>query len=80
VGLQILHESERLTVYGTTAKPFFLANLNLASKPFFKHLRASLLINNLFDIQYAYPGGYEHLQDAIIQDGRNFIFRLEYLF
>ena len=79
-GLQILHESERLTVYGTKTKPFFLVNLNLKSKPILKHIRASILVNNLFDVEYAYPGGYEHLQDAIIQDGRNFILRLEVLF
>jgi len=79
-GIQVLHESERLTVYDTKTKPFFLANLNLVSKTFLQRFRASLLVNNLFDIEYAYPGGYEHLQDAIIQDGRDFILRLEVLF
>ncbi len=80
LGVQMLHESERLTVYGTTTKPFFLANLNFVSKPVFERFRASLLMNNLFDVRYAYPGGYEHLQDAIFQDGRNFVLRLECLF
>ena len=80
LGLQILHESERLTLYEAKTKPFFLANLNLTTSRLFGHLKVSFLINNLFDTQYAYPGGYEHLQDAILQDGRNFIVRLKYLF
>ena len=80
LSLQILHESERLTLYDTRTKPFFLANLNLTTSRLFNHLRVSFLINNLFDTQFAYPGGYEHLQDAISQDGRNFIVKLKYLF
>jgi len=80
LGLQILHESERLTLYDTRTEPFFLANLNLTTSRLFDHLKVSFLINNLFDTRYAYPGGYEHLQAAILQDGRNFIIRLEYLF
>ena len=80
LGLQMLHESERLTVYETTTKPFFLANLNFVSKPLLERFRASFLINNLFDVRYAFPGGYEHLQDAIFQDGRNFVLRLDFLF
>ena len=33
-------------------------------------------ISNLFNTRYAYPGGVEHLQPAIGQDGRTFIVRL----
>jgi len=65
---------------GPRPKPFFLGNLNFVSKPLFERFRASVLINNVFGVRYAYPGGYEHLQDAIFQDGRNFVLRLECLF
>lgn len=80
LGFQIIYESQRLTLYETETEPFLRANVNLTTNRLFDHLKISLLIKNLFDTQYAYPGGYEHVQDAIIQDGRHFIIRLEYVF
>ena len=80
LGLQNFYESGRRTVYGTRTKPFLLTDLNLASRQLFGHLELSLKLGNLFDLSYAYPGGYEHLQPEIFQNGRNFIVRAEYRF
>ena len=35
---------------------------------------------NLFDVDYAYPGSGEHVQDQIEQDGRTFRIKLTYRF
>ena len=51
------YESKRITVYDTTTNPFFLANLNITSKTLFNHLRLNFKIKNIFDLEYAYPGG-----------------------
>jgi outer membrane receptor for ferrienterochelin and colicins len=75
---QAVYETDRITVYGTRTKPFLLTNLNLLTQPLFHHMRLSLLIRNLFNEEYRNPGGYEHVQDAIAQDRRNFIFRVTY--
>lgn len=78
--VQLLYETERITVYETKTKPYLLTNLNLSTKPLFDHIKLSFLVKNLFDVEYKTPGGYEHAQDAITQDGRNFVTRLEYRF
>lgn len=75
---QLLYETERITVYGTKTKPYLLTDLNLVTKPLLGHLKLSFLVKNLFDVEYSTPGGFEHVQDAIIQDGRTFITKLEY--
>jgi len=78
--IEMMYESNRLTVYNTTTDPYFLTNLNLSILPPSGHLRSSLLIRNVFDVSYQTPGGFEHRQSAIKQDGRNFTVRLEYSF
>jgi outer membrane receptor protein involved in Fe transport len=54
-----------------------VADLKLAAR-LDRRLRASLAARNLFDAGYAYPGGVEHLQPAITQDGRTLGLSLEY--
>ncbi len=78
-GLESQYESERLTVYGTETASFLLVNLNLttAFHPFSTRTTASLLVRNMFDEVYGTPGGFEHAQPAIEQDGRTFILGLE---
>lgn len=77
---QWLYETERITVYGTKTDPYLLTNVNLSTKTLFNHIKASLLVKNLLDVEYKTPGGYEHKEDAFIQNGRNFIAKLEYKF
>jgi len=74
------YESARTTVIGTKTDPFLLTHLTLTSRRLIDHLSVSLQIRNLFDSPYSYPGGPEHLQPSIPQNGREFSLRLEYRF
>jgi iron complex outermembrane receptor protein len=78
-GVESQYETSRLTVYGTETDPFLLVNLNLttAFHPFNTRTTASLLVRNVFDEAYQTPGGFEHAQPGIEQDGRTFIVGLE---
>ncbi|MDI6803360.1 MAG: TonB-dependent receptor [Bacteroidota bacterium] len=79
-GTEVQWETERLTVYSTKTEPFLLSNLNIKTKPLFNRLTVSFLVRNLFDADYKYPGGFEHRQAGIKQNGRNYIASLEYKF
>ncbi len=76
VGSTLRYESSRKTVYDTETDPFFLMDLFLSAR--LDMLRTSisgapiltLRISNLMNKLYAYPGGFEHMQPAIVQDGR----------
>jgi iron complex outermembrane receptor protein len=73
----INYESERKTVYNTKTKNFLLVNTNLHYSKLFNLFNVSAGINNLLNITYKHPGGYEHLQPAIIQNGRNYIITIQ---
>jgi outer membrane receptor for ferric coprogen and ferric-rhodotorulic acid len=45
-----------------------------------QRLELSLRLNNVFDATFATPGGVEHRQAAIVQDGRNLSAELRYRF
>lgn len=75
---EMIYESGRLTVYENYTKDFLQVNLTLSSHPIWNNYSFSLAIKNLFNTTYAYPGGYEHLQSAIVQDGRHFVIKLQY--
>ncbi len=78
-GARFRCESPRLTVYGTETPSYCLTDLNLTSKPL-SGFSLSLAVRNLFDRRYATPGGVEHLQPAIEQDGRSFVGRVSWAF
>jgi outer membrane cobalamin receptor len=78
-------ESSRVTVYGTRTGAYVLGSMYLwfsplGGTPADGRLQLSLKVNNLFDASYATPGGLEHLQPAIEQDGRNVSAELRYRF
>ena len=86
-GLELRYESGRRTVYDTRTDPFLLANVTLTAtprvlqrSPATEPLTLALRISNLFDASYATPGGVEHRQPAIIQDGRSVAAELRYRF
>ncbi len=62
--------SDRLTLAGHTDPGFGTVNFTLFSRQWIKGLELSASIYNLFDNKYSDPGGEEHLQDLIRQDGR----------
>lgn len=82
LGVEGRRESGRLTVLDTRTASFTLAGAVLRSAPGAirlgrGELAASLRIGNLFDTVYSTPGGYEHVQKGIRQDGRHAVLRLE---
>jgi iron complex outermembrane receptor protein len=72
-------ESARGTVYGGTTDAYALARAGVRVSPLAR-LDAWLTIENLFDARYATPGGFEHLQPSIQQDGRTLRAGLGYRF
>ena len=70
----------RRTVQGTTTDSFLradaVARWQRAASPWALELQ----LRNLADARYAYPGGLEHRQAAIEQDGRTLTLRVEYRF
>lgn len=80
------YETARLTVYAAKTTPYLLTNLNLWVKPqstgdrprtsWLHHLRLSFTVRNLFDVTYKTPGGFEHKQPGIVQNGRNYTVKL----
>jgi iron complex outermembrane receptor protein len=79
-GFQMLFESSRITIYRTETDPYLLLNANLSAPKLFNHVDFSLQVNNLLNTEYGYPGGLEHLQPAILQDGRNLMLRASVFF
>ena len=76
----LLYETGRLTVQDSRTAPYFLSNLTLSVDPGQLPVRVLAQVRNLFDVDYATPGGFQHRQAAIGQDGRNYAVRLEYRF
>jgi len=80
------YESGRLTVQGTTTAPFVLTNMRVVARApgnrgedrtgILDRFILALTIRNLFNAAYANPGGFEHMQAAIPQDGRNYLMTL----
>jgi outer membrane receptor for ferrienterochelin and colicin len=75
-GTDIRHESSKVTVWGSRTSPYTLVNI-FAERRFALHgaieSSLSMRINNVFNKTYATPGGFEHRQAFIIQNGRNFL-------
>jgi outer membrane receptor protein involved in Fe transport len=76
----LIYETSRLTVQDTRTDPYFLTNATVTFDPAGAPLRLQFQVRNLFNTSYALPGGLEHRQDAIPQDGRNFFAKVEYRF
>ncbi len=80
VATEILYETGRKTVYETETDPYLLTNINISTKPILNRLRLFFIVKNLFDEYYKHPGCFEHKQDSIAQNGRNFALKIEYKF
>jgi len=71
-GFDAQYVSARRTEQGNTAPPYTVANLTLSTSSLFKHVELSASVFNLFDAVYGAPTADTHVQDVILQDGRNF--------
>jgi iron complex outermembrane receptor protein len=78
--LEIQYTSSRETLLGGRTGGFGVANVTLLSRARKKGPSLSLSIFNLFDKKYGDPGGAEHLQTVIPQDGRSFRAQVKYEF
>lgn len=78
-GVELRHVSRRNTLAGSTGS-HLLTNLTLSSVRLAPGLEVAASVYNLFDRRYADPGGAEHQQDALRQNGRSFRLRLDYAF
>ncbi len=69
-GLNLVRLGERRTIGGATLPAYVRANAQLAYAPAGERWSAAFGLYNLTGARYADPGGPEHLQDALAQDGR----------
>lgn len=79
-GTEVRYESTRKTVYGTSTDDYVMTNIHLSTGMLREHVRVSLYILNVFDVAYSLPGGFEHIQDSIRQDGRNYRVNISFKF
>ena len=79
-GIEEQFMSSRRTLMGAKIGNVYLTNVTLFTQKIIKNLEFSGSIYNLFDKKYGDPGGEEHLQDIIEQDGRSFRIKLTYRF
>lgn len=79
-GVELQFTSKRITLAGASAAGHLLTNLTLLSERITKGMELSASVYNLFDKRYADPGGQEHVQDLIQQDGRSFRLKMSYRF
>jgi outer membrane receptor for ferrienterochelin and colicins len=66
---ELQHVGERLTLDGTSLDSFLLANATLSTEGA-RRLELSAGVYNVFNRHYSDPGGEEHVQRSIPQDGR----------
>ena len=79
-GLELQYTDRRETLAGASAAGHLLTNLTLLSEKIAKGMELSASVYNLFDIRYSDPGGQEHVQDLILQDGRSYRIKMSYRF
>jgi iron complex outermembrane receptor protein len=79
-GVEGQYMSRRETLAGDTVGGFFIANVTVLGMNIIKDLVISASIYNLFDKRYADPASAEHVQDVIVQDGRDYRLKIAYRF
>jgi iron complex outermembrane receptor protein len=73
-------ESGRLTVYGTRTEAYSVGSLTVRKVELIGGASVLAQVRNLFDTVYATPGGFEHRQARIPQDGRALVLRVDWAF
>jgi iron complex outermembrane receptor protein len=79
-GLETCYTGSARTLAGNRAGGFGLTNLTFTYRDVVEGLDAGFSLYNLLDKDYGYPGGSEHTQDVIAQDGIQAAFQLTYRF
>lgn len=78
--VEVLYTSARRTLAQSESGGFVTTSLTLLSKNLLPGMEISASVYNLFDKSYSDPGGTEHLQDLIKQEGRTFRVKANYRF
>jgi len=78
VGLGVRAETERRNLYGSESDSVLLLDLTATSTPLFRGLSLQVAAHNLLDREYGLPGGFQHVQSAIPQPGRQIGIQLAY--
>ena len=78
--MNVQYVSKRMTLAGNYAGGYFLPNLTFFSQKALKGWEVSASFYNVFDERYGDPGGEEHMEDILYQDGRTFRVKLGYHF
>jgi outer membrane receptor for ferrienterochelin and colicins len=79
-GIEVQGMTARRTLGGNEIDGFAVVNLTLFSQHVIKNLEFSGSVYNLFNADYAAPGGMDNRQDTIPQLGRTFRVKLTYRF
>lgn len=74
----LVYETERRTINNHLTDPIILANVNLFTGQFMDHFMFSVKIRNVFNSVIKHPGGYELLQESIIQPNRNYLLTITF--
>lgn len=77
-GFELQYTDDRTNSRGASVASVLLANLTLHAPRLWKRLDMSASFYNLFDESYGHPASEEHVQEAIIQDGRTFRLLFQY--
>ena len=72
--------SSRRTLADHQVASYAISNLTILSRSFWEKWEVSASFYNLFDRKYGDPGGSEHPQDVLQQDGRKFRMKVGYSF
>ncbi len=78
--VEVLYLSGRDTLVPGHTGGYTLTNLTLLGRNWRSGLGVSFSVYNLFDVKYGDPGGDEHVQQVIPQDGRNYRLQVKYDF
>ena len=78
--VELLYASDRLTLTQQQTGDMWLLNATLYSRELAPGLVFSASVYNLLNQKFRTPGGTEHLQDSIVQDGRTFRLKFTYQF
>jgi outer membrane receptor for ferrienterochelin and colicins len=77
-GMDLHYVGRVETLNGSLTERFVVPNLTFTTRDSYKGLSLSANVYNLFNSRYGYPGGDEHRQNIIYQDGRTFRVGLKY--
>jgi len=71
LALELRYVGGRPTIAGPEAPGYTLMNLTLLARPIDRRLELMLSVKDLFDAGHVDPGGEEHRQNVLAQDGRS---------